>query len=90
MRAIVHLRYGNPEVLHVATLERPVPQRNEVLIRVKAAGLDYGTWHLMTGQPYAVRLATGLTEPRRRVVAASTCPGLSWPTSMKANTNSSS
>jgi hypothetical protein len=36
-------------------LERPVPQTNEVLIRVKAAGLDYGQWHLMAGKPYAVR-----------------------------------
>jgi NADPH:quinone reductase-like Zn-dependent oxidoreductase len=55
-------------VLQVATLERPVPQKNEVLIRVQAAGLDYGQWHLMAGKPYAVRLATGLTKPRQVVL----------------------
>jgi NADPH:quinone reductase-like Zn-dependent oxidoreductase len=68
MKAITHSRYGNPEVLQVTTTERPVPQENEVLIRVKAAGLDYGQWHLMTGQPYAMRLATGLTMPKQRVL----------------------
>jgi NADPH:quinone reductase-like Zn-dependent oxidoreductase len=68
MKAVIHARYGNAEVLQVTTLERPVPRNNEVLIRVKAAGLDYGQWHLMAGKPYAVRLATGLTKPRQRVL----------------------
>ena len=66
--AVIRSQYGNPEVLQVTTLERPVPQKNEVLIRVMAAGLDYGQWHLMTGKPYAVRLSTGLTKPRQRVL----------------------
>jgi NADPH:quinone reductase-like Zn-dependent oxidoreductase len=68
VKAIIRSQYGNPEVLQLATLERPVPQDNEVLIRVKAAGLDYGQWHLMAGKPYAMRLATGLTKPRQRVL----------------------
>ena len=68
MKAVVHSQYGNPEVLQVTTLERPVPKKNEVLIRVKAAGLDYGQWHLMAGEPYALRLATGLTKPKQRVL----------------------
>jgi len=40
MKAIIHARYGDGEVLQLATLERPAPRKNEVLIRVKAAGLD--------------------------------------------------
>ena len=68
MKAIIHAHYGNPEVLRVTTLERPMPQKNEVLVRVKAAGLDYGQWHLMSGKPYAMRLATGLTKPKQRVL----------------------
>lgn len=68
MKALTHSRYGNPEVLQVTMIERPVPQKNEVLIRVKAAGLDYGQWHLMAGKPYAVRLATGLAKPKQRVL----------------------
>jgi NADPH:quinone reductase-like Zn-dependent oxidoreductase len=70
VKAIIHSRYGNAEVLQLTTLERPVPQQNEVLIRVKAAGLDYGQWHLMTGKPYVMRLATGLTKPKQRVLGA--------------------
>jgi NADPH:quinone reductase-like Zn-dependent oxidoreductase len=54
MKAVIHSRYGNPEVLQVTTLERPVPQKNEVLIRVKAAGLDDGQWHLTSGKPFAM------------------------------------
>jgi NADPH:quinone reductase-like Zn-dependent oxidoreductase len=68
MKAVTYSRYGNPEVLQVTTLEHPVPQKNEMLIRVMAAGLDYGQWHLMSGKPYAMRLATGLTKPKQRVL----------------------
>ena len=68
MKVIIHAHYGDPEVLQVTTLERPVPQKNEVLVRVKAAGLDYGQWHLMSGKPYTMRLATGLTKPKQRVL----------------------
>jgi NADPH:quinone reductase-like Zn-dependent oxidoreductase len=68
MKAVIHSRYGNADVLQVTTLERPVPQKNEVLIRVKAAGLDYGQWHFMSGKPYVMRLATGLTKPKRPVL----------------------
>ena len=68
MKAVTRSQYGNAEVLQVTTLERPAPQKNEVLIRVKAAGLDYGQWHVMSGKPYAMRLATGLTKPKQRVL----------------------
>lgn len=68
MRAVVRSRYGDAHVLEVARVERPVPRKDEVLIRVMAAVLDYGQWHLMTGRPYVMRLATGLTRPRQRVL----------------------
>ncbi len=68
MRAVVQDAYGDSEVLRAA--EVPVPRAlraHEVLVRVHAAGLDRGTWHLMTGTPYAVRLATGLRRPRQPI-----------------------
>lgn len=68
MKAVIRSRYGDAEVLQVAALERPVPKKDEVLIRVKAAGLDYGQWHLMAGKPYVFRLATGLTKPKQHVL----------------------
>jgi NADPH:quinone reductase-like Zn-dependent oxidoreductase len=68
MRAVVHHPYGTSEVLHVARVARPRIKDNEVLVRVHAAGLDRGTWHLMTGRPYAIRLGLGLRSPRNRRV----------------------
>ena len=68
MKAVTRSEYGDADVLRVTRVERPVPQKNEVLIRVKAAGLDYGQWHLMAGRPFAMRLATGLTKPKQHVL----------------------
>ena len=67
MRAVVQARYGSADVLRTAQVARPRPGAEEVLLRVHAAGLDRGTWHLMAGKPYAVRLAIGLRRPRQPV-----------------------
>ncbi len=67
MRAIVQDRYGSAEVLRHDRIARPEIRANELLIHVHAAGLDRGTWHLMTGKPYALRLAMGLRGPRNPV-----------------------
>src|SRR5579859_2224817 len=64
MRAIVQDGYGCADVLRAARVERPVPAAGEVLVRVRAAAVDRGTWHVMAGRPYAVRLALGLRRPR--------------------------
>ncbi|HWJ51987.1 MAG TPA: NAD(P)-dependent alcohol dehydrogenase, partial [Propionibacteriaceae bacterium] len=67
MRAVMQDRYGSADVLRVVTIPRPDPADDEVLVRVHAAGLARGTWHLMTGKPYAARLAFGLRRPRNPV-----------------------
>jgi NADPH:quinone reductase-like Zn-dependent oxidoreductase len=67
MRAIVQDGYGTADVLRLAQIAVPTVAGNEVLVRVRAAGLDRGTWHLMTGQPYLVRLFVGLRRPRKPV-----------------------
>jgi len=67
MRAIVQLAYGTePDaVLSLAEVERPTVTADEVLIRVAAASVDRGTWHCMTGEPYAMRLTGfGLRAPK--------------------------
>src|SRR5690349_9215095 len=56
MRAILQSRYGSADSLRVGTTERPRPGAGEVLVEVRAAGIDRGTWHLMTGRPYLIRL----------------------------------
>jgi NADPH:quinone reductase-like Zn-dependent oxidoreductase len=64
MRAVVQHRYGGTEQLHVEEVAAPTPGPDEVLVRVRAAGVDRGTWHLMAGLPLAVRLGFGLRAPR--------------------------
>ncbi len=68
MRAVVQRHYGPPDGFDVAQIARPMPGVGEVLVRVRAAGVDRGVWHLTTGLPYAVRLAGyGLRRPKNPV-----------------------
>jgi NADPH:quinone reductase-like Zn-dependent oxidoreductase len=66
MTAIVQSGYGAaPEdVLTAQAVARPIPGGGEVLVRVRAASVDRGTWHLMAGLAYPVRLVFGLRRPR--------------------------
>ena len=69
MRAVTQDRYGDSSVLAVATVDRPVIGPAEVLIEVRAAALDRGTEHLMTGEPWLIRLAGfGLLRPKNPVL----------------------
>jgi NADPH:quinone reductase-like Zn-dependent oxidoreductase len=68
MRAVVQHGYGNSDVLASDRVPVPSAGRGEVVVRVHAAGLDRGTWHLMTGKPYLLRLAFGLRRPRNPVL----------------------
>lgn len=68
MKAIVQDVYGNSDVLQQRDIPQPVPGSGEVLIRVRAAGVDQGVWHLMTGRPYLIRLfGFGLKKPKAPV-----------------------
>jgi NADPH:quinone reductase-like Zn-dependent oxidoreductase len=68
MRAIVQDAYGSADVLRVAEIDRPAIAANEVLLKVRAAGMDRGTWHFMTGQPYLFRImGSGFSRPKNRV-----------------------
>jgi NADPH:quinone reductase-like Zn-dependent oxidoreductase len=68
MRAILQSGYGTTDVLRVDTTARPSPGPGEVLVKVEAAGLDRGTWHLMTGRPYLMRLmGFGFSAPKEPV-----------------------
>jgi NADPH:quinone reductase-like Zn-dependent oxidoreductase len=68
MRAVVQDSYGTVDTLHLEQIDRPTVAPNEVLVRVHAAGLDRGTWHLLTGQPYLMRImGFGFRRPKNRV-----------------------
>lgn len=67
MTAVVQDEYGSdPEgVLRVAVVARPTIADDEVLVRVRAASVDRGTWHVMSGLPYPIRVAGfGLRRPK--------------------------
>lgn len=70
MRAVVHDRYGPPDVLHVEDVERPVPKDDEVLIRVHATTVSRTDCALRAAEPFFSRLITGVRRPRRRVLGS--------------------
>jgi NADPH:quinone reductase-like Zn-dependent oxidoreductase len=67
MQAIVQSSYGSATVLDLTTIDTPWISDREVLVRVHAAGLDRGTWHLMAGKPYLLRLVFGIRAPKQPV-----------------------
>ncbi|MBT2389013.1 NAD(P)-dependent alcohol dehydrogenase [Streptomyces sp. ISL-1] len=68
MKAIVRETYGPPEGLELKEIDKPVAGDDDVLVRVHAAGVDQGVWHLVTGKPYLLRiLGFGLRRPKNRV-----------------------
>lgn len=64
MKAVVYHRYGSPAVLKVVEVEKPVPQANEVLVKVYAAAANPLDWHKMRAAPFLVRLSDGLLAPK--------------------------
>jgi NADPH:quinone reductase-like Zn-dependent oxidoreductase len=69
MKAIVHDTYGSADVLELRDVDQPAIADDEVLVRVHAAGVDRGVWHVMTGLPYPIRLAGyGLRAPKNPVL----------------------
>lgn len=68
MKAIVQDVYGSPDVLQLREIEKPAIGGDEVLLRVSAAGVDQGVWHLMAGRPYLVRVAgVGFRAPKNPI-----------------------
>jgi NADPH:quinone reductase-like Zn-dependent oxidoreductase len=67
MRAVVYARYGPPEVLRIAEVERPVPRDDEVLIKVHAAAVNRTDTGLRSAEYFISRFLTGLLRPRHKI-----------------------
>jgi NADPH:quinone reductase-like Zn-dependent oxidoreductase len=71
MAAVVRTEYGSVEVVRVADVPVPHPADDQVLVRVHAAGMDHGVWHIMAGLPRVMRLAGyGLRRPKQPVLGS--------------------
>ena len=68
MRAVVQDRYGGPEVLEVRDVDAPTLGQGEVLLRVRAAGVNPIDWHFMRGEPLVMRFGEGLRIPKRKIL----------------------
>ncbi len=69
MKAIVCEKYGPPDVLHLAELDKPAPRADEVLIEVHAASINARDWRLMRANPFFVRFMPGaLLKPAARIL----------------------
>jgi NADPH:quinone reductase-like Zn-dependent oxidoreductase len=64
MKAFVYRRYGSPDVLECAEIEKPVAGDDDVLIKIRAASVNPLDWHFLRGAPYIVRMMTGLRKPK--------------------------
>jgi NADPH:quinone reductase-like Zn-dependent oxidoreductase len=68
MKAITQDRYGSADVLRLRDVEQPTPGDHEVVVKVQAAGIARGVLHVMTGEPYLMRLVGfGLLKPKNSV-----------------------
>jgi NADPH:quinone reductase-like Zn-dependent oxidoreductase len=71
MKAMVYENYGPPEVLHLKEVEKPTFNEDEVLVKAYAASINAGDWHLLTADPFPLRLTgVGLFKPKNKILGA--------------------
>jgi NADPH:quinone reductase-like Zn-dependent oxidoreductase len=68
MRAVVHDRYGPPEVLRLEDVERPVPKDDEVLVKIHATTVTRTDTGLRSAEYFISRFVTGLLRPRNKIL----------------------
>jgi NADPH:quinone reductase-like Zn-dependent oxidoreductase len=65
MKAVVYTNYGSPDVLEIRDIKKPVPNDDQVLIKVRTASINPLDWHFMEGTPYIMRaIGVGLRKPK--------------------------
>jgi NADPH:quinone reductase-like Zn-dependent oxidoreductase len=67
VRAVVHDRYGPPEVLRIEEVERPVPKEDEVLVKIRATTVNRSDCGWRGAKPFFSRFFTGLLRPKNRI-----------------------
>ena len=70
MKAIVYTKYGSPDVLELKEIEKPVPNDNEVLVKVRAAAVNAFDWHMLRADPFFIRFMAGFSKPKKQILGA--------------------
>jgi NADPH:quinone reductase-like Zn-dependent oxidoreductase len=68
MRAFVYERYGSPETLRMAEVDQPVPDADDVLVKVLAVSVNAADWHVLRGKPLFSRATLGLLRPKHKIL----------------------
>jgi NADPH:quinone reductase-like Zn-dependent oxidoreductase len=68
MKAFVYERYGPPETLRMAEVDKPAPNAGEVLVQVLAASVNAADWHVLRGRPLFSRVTLGLLRPKHQIL----------------------
>ncbi len=64
MKAVVYTDYGSPDVLQIRDIKKPVPNDDQLLVKVRATSVNPYDWHFIEGQPKIMRLGVGLRKPK--------------------------
>src|SRR5436305_3110727 len=71
MKAMLNHTYGSPDVLKLEDVQKPVPQDDEVLVKVHATSVNAGDWHLLRAKPFLMRLmGYGLLTPKHTILGS--------------------
>ena len=68
MKAFIYEKYGPPETLRMAEVDKPAPNAGEVLVKVLAASVNAADWHVLRGKPLFSRATLGLLRPKHKIL----------------------
>jgi NADPH:quinone reductase-like Zn-dependent oxidoreductase len=68
MKAFVYKKYGPPETLRLAEVDKPAPDADAVLVKVRAASVNAADWHVLRGKPLFSRATLGLLRPKHQIL----------------------
>ena len=69
MKAVVYYRYGSPDVLQIQEVPKPIPNEEQILVKVHAVSLNRSDWEGLIGKPFYARMG-GLFKPGQHILGS--------------------